>query len=422
MPKADSGTSALASLLDGSTAGELIPEQARHGLQQLIELEVAAVLGADPHERSEERSGHQNGSRPRLLTTQVGDIPLSIPKLRSGSFFPTILETRRRIDQALYAVIMEAWVQSIHPPTWPQDSVQEALGRRPGGGDRLGCRHLPLGGEPYLPGARQPDSGSRGAAPRRMPLPVPLPQRHLPARAAGQDAAGLLQGRRRGHGGERRGRQELLGLKVGDSESEPFWREFLASLKQRSLTGIRLVISDAHVGLSKAVGLMLQGCSWQHCRVHFARNLLQTVAKVQQEMIAVALRSVFTHQNTAAVEEQWDQVPTMLAGNFPRTTELMATALEDVLTSRHYQASNWRKLWSTNLLERVNEKIKRRTRVVGIFPNDAALTRLVGEVLLEQDEHWQLEGRRMFSLDSMAAIPPNADALPEPHQETAAMP
>ena len=218
------------------------------------------------------------------------------------------------------------------------------------------------------------------------------------------------------------GRRELLGLKVGDSESELFWREFLASLKQRGLGGVRLMVSDAHVGLTKAVGRMFQGCSWQRCRVHFARNLLQTVPKAQQEMVAAALRSVFIQQSTAAVEEQWDQVAAMLTAKFPRAAELMATAREDVLPFRHYPASHWRKLWSTNLLERVNEEIKRRTRVVGIFPNDAAITRLVGAVLLEQDEHWQLEGRRMFSLDSMAAIPPSAEALPEPHQEMAAMP
>jgi putative transposase len=205
------------------------------------------------------------------------------------------------------------------------------------------------------------------------------------------------------------GRRELLGLKVGDSESEPFWRELLAILKQRGLTGVRLVVSDAHVGLTKAVGRMFQGSSWQRCRVHFARNFLQTVPKAQQEMVAAALRSVFTQQGASAVEEQWDQVASMIAGKFPRAAELMAAAREDVLAFRHFTASHWRKLWSTNLLERVNEEIKRRTR-------------LVGAVLLEQDEHLQLEGRRMVSLDSMEAIPPSAEALPETDQERAAMP
>ena len=202
------------------------------------------------------------------------------------------------------------------------------------------------------------------------------------------------------------GRRELLGLKVGDSESEPFWREFLASLKQRGLTGVQLVVSDAYVGLTKAVGRMVQGCSWQRCRVHVARNLLQTVPKAQQEMVAVALCSVFSQQSKEAVLEQWEQVSAMLAAKLPRAAELLASAREDVLAFRNFPNSHWRKLWSTNLLERVNEEP----------------TRLVGAVLLEQDRHWQLEGRPMFSLDSMAAIPPSAETLPEPDRERAAMP
>ena len=165
------------------------------------------------------------------------------------------------------------------------------------------------------------------------------------------------------------------------------------------------MISDAHSGLINAIRRMLQGSSWQRCRVHFARNLLQTVPKAHQEMVAAALRSVFAQQSKEAVLEQWDQVSAMLAAKFPRAAELMVKASEDVLAFRHFPSQHWKKVWSTNLLERVNEEIKRRTRVVGIFPNDAAIERLVGAVLLEQDEHWQLEGRRMFSAESMAEIP-----------------
>ena len=167
------------------------------------------------------------------------------------------------------------------------------------------------------------------------------------------------------------------------------------------------MISDAHQGLTNAIRRMLQGSCWRRTarcaalsslrRVHFARNLLQTVPKAHQEMVAAALRSVFAQQSKEAVLEQWDQVSAMLAAKFPRAAELMAKASEDVLAFRHFPSQHWKKVWSTNLLERVNEEIKRRTRVVGIFPNDAAIERLVGAVLLEQDEHWQLEGRRMFS-------------------------
>jgi transposase-like protein len=200
------------------------------------------------------------------------------------------------------------------------------------------------------------------------------------------------------------GRRELLGLKVGDSESEGFWSEFIASLKERGLTGVKLVISDAHGGLTKAIRRQLQGCVWQRCRVHFARNLLQRVPKAHQGMVTAALRSVFAQENAGDILSRWDDLAVSLAERFPKAAELMNEAREDVLSFRHFPLQHWKKVWSTNLLERVNKEIKRRTRVVGIFPNDAAITRLVGAVLMEQDEHWQLEGRRMFSAESMAAI------------------
>ena len=207
------------------------------------------------------------------------------------------------------------------------------------------------------------------------------------------------------------GRRELLGLQVGDSESEGFWKAFIGSLKERGLAGVKLVVSDAHVGLTKAIRRMFQGCCWQRCRVHFARNLLQRVPKAHQGMVTAALRSVFAQENAADIEARWDDLASSLAERFPKAAELMHEAREDVLAFRHFPHHHWRTIWSTNLLERVNEEIKRRTRVVGIFPNDPAITRLVGAVLLEQDEHWQLEGRRMFSAESMAAIPA-LDALP----------
>ena len=165
------------------------------------------------------------------------------------------------------------------------------------------------------------------------------------------------------------------------------------------------MISDAHKGLTNAIRRMLQGSCWQRCRVHFARNLLQSVPKAHQGMVTAALRSVFAQEKASEIEARWDDLASSLAERFPRAAELMLEAREDVLAFRHFPDQHWRKVWSTNLLERVNEEIKRRTRVVGIFPNDAAITRLVGAVLLEQDEHWQLEGRRMFSAESMAAIP-----------------
>jgi transposase-like protein len=205
------------------------------------------------------------------------------------------------------------------------------------------------------------------------------------------------------------GRRELLGLKVGDSETETFWAEFISHLKERGLGGVKLVISDAHCGLTKAIRRQLQGSVWQRCRVHFARNLLQCVPKAHQGMVTAALRSVFAQESAEEIESRWDDLAASLAERFPKAAALMHEAKEDVLAFRPFPRDHWRKIWSTNLLERVNEEIKRRTRVVGIFPNDDAITRLVGAVLLEQHEHWQLEGRRMFSAESMATIPELGD-------------
>ena len=399
MPKPHCAAPELASLLDGSSAGELIPELARHGLQQLIELEVAAFLGADRHERTEERLGHRNGYRPRTLTTQVGDLALQIPKLRSGSFLPSILEPRRRVDQALYAVIMEAYIGGVS--TRKVDALVAALGSQSGISksqvSRI-CQDIDQQVQAFL--ARPLESSGHAY--------VFLDATYLKGRLGkAQQVCSRAVVVAMGVNGD--GRRELLGLKVGDSESEAFWAEFLSHLKERGLAGVKLVISDAHSGLTKAIRRQLQGCVWQRCRVHFARNLLQCVPKAHQDMVTAALRSVFAQESAAEILSRWDDLAASLVDRFPKAAALMQEAREDVLAFRPFPKEHWRKIWSTNLLERVNEEIKRRTRVVGIFPNDAAISRLVGAVLLEQHEHWQMEGRRMFSAESMAAIPDLGD-------------
>ena len=401
MPKSHAAAPELASLLDGSSAGELIPELARRGLQQLIELEVAAVLGADRHERSEERLGYRNGYRPRTLTTQVGDLDLLIPRLRSGSFLPSILEPRRRVDQALYAVIMEAYIGGVS--TRKVDALVSALGSQSGISksqvSRI-CQEIDQQVQAFL---SRPLESSGYAY-------VYLDATYLKGRL-GKALQVCSRAVVVAMGVNADGRRELLGIKVGDSENEAFWAEFIASLKERGLTGVKLVISDAHVGLTKAIRRQLQGCVWQRCRVHFSRNLLQRVPRAHQGMVTAALRSVFAQESADEILSRWDDLAASLADRFPKAAELMQESREDVLAFRPFPRTHWRKIWSTNLLERVNEEIKRRTRVVGIFPNDAAITRLVGAVLLEQDEHWQLEGRRMFSAESMAAIP-DLDDIP----------
>jgi putative transposase len=395
MPKTNGAAMELASLLDGSTAGDLIPELVRRGLQQLIELEASAVIGADRHERTDERLGYRNGYRPRSLATQAGDIDLLIPKLRSGGFLPSILEPRRRVDQALYAVVMEAYIGGVS--TRKVDDLVAALGVQSGISksqvSRI-CQDIDVQVQAFLNRPLQ-ESGHAYLYLDATYLHGRLGKALQVCSRAVVVAMGVNAD----------GRRELLGLKVGDSETEGFWSAFIASLKERGLTGVRLVISDAHVGLTKAIRRQLQGCVWQRCRVHFARNLLQRVPRAHQGMVTAALRSVFAQEDAGEILSRWDDLASSLAERFPRATELMHQAREDVLAFRHFPQPHWRKVWSTNLLERVNEEIKRRTRVVGIFPNDAAITRLVGAVLLEQDEHWQLEGRRMFSAESMDAIP-----------------
>ena len=282
MPKTHCAAPELASLLDGSTAGELIPELARHGLQQLIELEVAAVIGADRHERTEERHGYRNGYRHRSLTTQVGDIDLLIPKLRAGSFLPSILEPRRRVDQALYAVIMEAYINGVS--TRKVDALVAALGSQSGISksqvSRI-CQEIDQQVQAFLNRPLQ-ETGYAYAY-------VYLDATYLHGRL-GKALQVCSRAVVVAMGVNVDGRRELLGYsfgegfayKVGDSESEGFWTEFIASLKERGLTGVKLVISDAHGGLTKAIRRQLQGCVWQRCRVHFARNLLQRVPKAHQ--------------------------------------------------------------------------------------------------------------------------------------------
>jgi transposase-like protein len=395
MPSSNRASTELAPLLDGSTAGELIPELVRHGLQQLIELEVAAVLGAERHERSEDRLGYRSGYRPRTLATQAGDIDLLIPKLRTGGFLPSILEPRRRVDQALYGVVMEAYIGGIS--TRKVDTLVAALGVQSGISksqvSRI-CQDIDQQVQAFLNRPLQ-ESGYAYVYLDATYLHGRLGRALQVCSRAAVIAMGVNAD----------GRRELLRLAVGDSESEGFWKTFIGSLKERGLTGVKVVISDAHVGLTKAIRRMFQGCCWQRCRVHFARNLLQRVPKAHQGMVTAALRSVFSQEDAAGLVERWDDLANSLAERFPKAAELMLEAKEDVLAFRHFPQPHWKKVWSTNLLERLNEEVKRRTRVVGIFPNDAAITRLVGAVLLEQDEHWQLEGRRMFSADSMAAIP-----------------
>src|SRR5215208_254315 len=310
--------SAIADLLDALRAGgdlDIIREGLAVVLQALIEAEAAQQIGADRYERSANRTTHRNGSRTRLLSTKAGDVELKIPKLREGSFFPALLEPRRRIDRALLAVVMEAYVHGTS--TRKVDDLVKALGV---------------------------DSGiSKSEVSRAVVI------------ATGVTADG--------------GR-EVLGLDVGDSEDGAFWTAFLRSLKARGLTGVQLVVSDAHTGLKQAIGAVMAGAGWQRCRVHFLRNVLARVPKGSAEMVAAAIRTIFAQPTAAEVTDQLDKVAAMLASKFPAVATMLTDAREDLTAFTAFPLAHWRKLWSTNPLERLNKEVKRRTNVVGIFPDD----------------------------------------------------
>ena len=398
-----SGASELGQLMEGTTAGALIPEIVRRGLQELLEAEVSALTGAQLHERCpDQRSTHRNGYRRRLLTTQVGDLTLAIPKLRQGSFFPDWLEPRRRVDKALYAVVMEAYTGGIS--TRKVDALVEALGGDSGISksevSRI-CQGLDEQVKAFL---------GRPLDHAHFPY-VYLDATYLHGRL-GRNLQVVSRAVVVAIGINALGFREVLGIAVGDSEAEAFWRQFLGSLKERGLTGTRLVISVgeafpggvAHLGLTAAIKRMFQGCSWQRCRVHFLRNLLSHVPKAGQDMVAAAMKAVFVIQKPEQVRAHWQQVTEMLRKQFPGAVPVMEAARDDVLAFLCFPQEHWRKIWSTNPLERLNKEIKRRTNVVGIFPNDAAIVRLVGSQLQEQQEEWQLERRRFFSEATMAKI------------------
>jgi len=389
----ESALSELAAALRAGDGINLINEAVRLVLQDLIDAEAASVIGAARYERSPERTTERNGHRARLLATQAGDVELKIPKLRKGSFFPSILEPRRRIDQALYAVVMEAYVTGVS--TRSVDDLVAALGVESGISksevSRI-CKRL----DEQVAAFR-----SRTLGHIEFPyvyldatyLKVRDPKLHQTVSKAVVIATGITAA----------GDREVLGVAIGDSEEEGFWTEFCRSLRARGLRGVRLVISDAHHGLRNAIARTFQGASWQRCRVHFARNVLAKVPKGSADMVAAALRTVFLHPTSDEIASAWDRCATTLDARFPAVAELMRTAKPDVLAFSAFPAEHWRKIWSNNPLERLNKEIKRRCNVVQIFPNNDAVIRLVGAILIDQHDEWATH-RRYLSEQSMAKL------------------
>jgi len=397
--------SAVSELLEAFRAGQgvdLIRESVRMVLQELIEAEAAEVIGAGRYERTTTRTTHRNGHRDRQLSTQAGDVSLRIPKLRQGGFFPVILEPRRRIDQALHAVVMEAYVHGVS--TRSVDDLVAALGID-AGISKSEVSRICTGLDEAVGAFRTRTLGHTSFA----YVYLDATYLHVPEVHLGQVVSKAVVV---ATGITATGGREVLGLAVGDSEEETFWRAFLTDLRGRGLSGVRLVISDQHAGLVAALRRCFQGAAHQRCRVHFARNLLALIPRSHKDMVAALFRTIFAQPDRDAVSTAWEEVRGQLVKTFPKVGPLMDTAKAEVLAFTAFPKAHWIKIWSNNPLERINKEIKRRSRVVGIFPNEAAVIRLVGAVLADAHDEWQVHDRRYLSEASMALLRPDRDTDP----------
>ena len=378
---------------------DFLREALRVVSQELMEAEVEAHLGAERYERSPERTGQRNGYRDRPWDTRVGSIALRVPRVRDGSYFPALLEPRTRAERALVAVIQEAYIQGVS--TRRVDALVQALGMTGISKSQVSrlCQEL--------------DAVITQFRTRRLTGPYPylwLDATFVKARHEGRvvSVAVVIA-----IGVRASGEREVLGFDVGPSEDGAFWLAFLRGLVARGLDGVQLAISDAHQGLKAATAAVLTGASWQRCRVHFVRNALALVPKGMQALVASTIRTVFAQPDGATAREQWRRVADGFRAKWPRLAALMDDAESDVLAYLAFPPEHWRQIWSTNPLERLNKEVKRRSDVVGIFPNDGAVIRLVGAILSEQHDEWQA-GRRYFSADSLTKLvpPPLIDSAP----------
>ena len=380
---------ALADLLEKGADADFLKDVLAFALQRLMDIEVDAACGAGLHARTPERVNSRNGYRERPLDTRVGTIDLQIPKLRKGSYFPSFLEPRRTVEKALTAVIQEAYVHGIS--TRSVDDLVKAMG----------VSGISKSEVSRLCG----DIDGRVKAFLDRPLEGEWPYLWIDAT--------YIKTREAGHivsvaviiavAVNTQGRREVLGMAIGSSEAEVFWTAFLRSLMRRGLRGVKLVISDSHEGLKAAADKVLRA-SWQRCRVHFMRNALAHVTnKDQRPMVAAMIRTVFAQATAEAAREQWRKVADGLRPRFRKLAELMDEAEHDVLAFMSFPKEHWAKLHSTNPIERVNGEVKRRTDVVGIFPNEDAITRLVGAILMEQNDEWAIQ-RRYMTLETIVPL------------------
>lgn len=400
----ESALSDLAARLVGSdaTLTSSLRDILAAALQELIEADLTAKIGAAPGERTPERTAQRNGHRPKLLSTPAGDVEVGIPKLRTGSYFPELLEPRRRIDRALWAVIMTAYITGTS--TRKVDDLVKALGCDSGISKSTVSRIC-----------AEIDADVAVLRTRRLDhigfVYVWLDATYLHVREHRQvvsKAVVIATGLRAD------GHREVLGVDVGDSENEVFWGEFLGDLVERGLGGVKLVISDAHAGLRNAINRHFQGAAWQRCRVHAMRNLLAVARHQHRAMISALIRTIFAQPDHDTASAQLRAVADQLEPVAPGVTERLLAMEADLLAYTAFPPAHWSKIWSNNPIERLNRELKRRCDVVGIFPDKASVIRLVGALLVEINDEMLAAERRYIAAASIADLTDQPDELALP--------
>lgn len=382
---------ALTQLLEKGSDSDLLREMIGYVAQRLMQLDVEGLVGAAHGERGEERENWRNGYRDRDWHTRSGTVPLRIPKLRRGSYFPAFLEPRRSAEKALAAVVQEAYVQGIS--TRSVDELVKALGMTGISKSQVSrlCEEIDERVNTFL---ERPLEGD-------WPY-LWIDATYVKVRQGGRivSVATIIA-----VAVNTEGRREVLGMATGPSEAEPFWTAFLRGLTRRGLRGVKLVISDAHEGLKAAIAKVLKA-SWQRCRVHFLRNALAYANKGQRQMVFALINTIFAQETADAAHGQWRIVTDQLREKLPKLAAMMDGAEHEVLTFMDFPKEHRVKIHSTNVLERLNGEIKRRSDVVGIFPNEAAIRRLAGALLLEQNDEYAIQ-KRYMTLESLATMSEN---------------